>query len=133
MLLLAAGGGGGGSVPGLPGAALEGVLPGTLLDPICGHTATVEMGGMAGDSGSTYNAAWPATSGSQYQGGNGCEFGAGGGGGYCGGGGGGTSPVNSIYLSQMIGTNAVVESISIYVGDRRRRRWRLFFHLYLDP
>ena len=91
-LLVAAGGGGGGSVPGAPGGGLEGVLPGTLLDPICGGTATVEKGGLAGDSGSTYNAAWPAQAGQQWQGGNGCEFGAGGGGGYFGGGGGGTTP-----------------------------------------
>jgi hypothetical protein len=53
----------------------------------------VDKPGRAGDSGSTYNAQWPATAGQQWQGGNGCEFGAGGGGGYYGGGGGGTSPV----------------------------------------
>jgi hypothetical protein len=92
MYLVASGGGGGGSVPGMPGGGLTGVLPGTLLDPICGGTATVEKPGLAGDSGSTYNAQWPATSGLQWQGGNGCEFGAGGGGGYYGGGGGGTTP-----------------------------------------
>jgi hypothetical protein len=91
-MLLAAGGGGGGSVDGLPGGALHGALPGTLIDPINGVTATVEKPGAAGDSGSTYNAQWPATAGAAFQGGNGCEFGAGGGGGYFGGGGGGTSP-----------------------------------------
>jgi hypothetical protein len=117
--LLASGGGGGGSVPGkrerererenyyiksvtnisfscslgAPGGAFEGILPGTLIDAICGGTATVDKPGRAGDSGSTYNAQWPATAGQQWQGGNGCEFGAGGGGGYYGGGGGGTSPV----------------------------------------
>jgi hypothetical protein len=61
-----------------PGGGLEGVLAGTLLDPLNGMTATVEKEGLAGESGSTFNAAWPATSGSMWQGGNGCEFGAGG-------------------------------------------------------
>lgn len=63
-----------------------------MLDPINGGTATVEEGGRAGESGSTYNADWPANPGEQWQGGNGCQFGAGGGGGYFGGGGGGTMP-----------------------------------------
>lgn len=92
LLLLAGGGGGGGSIPGLPGGGLTGIQPGTLLDPINGCTATVDTPGAAGDSGSTYNSQWPPTAGQQWQGGNGCEFGAGGGGGYFGGGGGGTSP-----------------------------------------
>jgi hypothetical protein len=80
---------------GAPGGAFDGILPGTLIDAICGGTATVDKPGRAGDSGSTYNAQWPATAGQQWQGGNGCEFGAGGGGGYYGGGGGGTSPVRT--------------------------------------
>lgn len=77
-LLVAAGGGGGASLNGLPGGALEGVLAGTLLDPLNGTTATVDMPGKGGESGSTYNSAWCATPGQQWQGGNGCEFGAGG-------------------------------------------------------
>lgn len=77
-LMVAAGGGGGASLNGLPGAALEGVLAGTLLDPLNGTTATVDEPGKGGESGSTYNAAWCATPGQQWQGGNGCEFGAGG-------------------------------------------------------
>lgn len=77
-LLVAAGGGGAGTNSGLPGAAMDGILPGTVLDPINGSTATVNQGGAAGDSGTTFNAAWPATDGSMWQGGNGCEFGAGG-------------------------------------------------------
>ncbi len=92
LLLLAAGGGGGGSVPGLPGGGLDGILPGTLVDPLNGRTATVDSPGAAGESGSTFNSQWAATPGQMWQGGNGCEFGAGGGGGYYGGGGGGTSP-----------------------------------------
>lgn len=91
-LLVAAGGGGGGSVDGMPGGGLDGVLPGTHLDSRNGGTATVHLPGSAGDSGSVYNSAWQATDGTQWQGGNGCEFGAGGGGGYFGGGGGGNSP-----------------------------------------
>lgn len=61
-----------------PGGALEGVLAGTLLDPLNGTTATVESPGKGGESGSTYNAAWCSTPGLAWQGGNGCEFGAGG-------------------------------------------------------
>lgn len=91
-LLVAAGGGGGGSIDGMPGGGLDGVLPGTHLDSRNGSTATVHVPGFAGDSGSIYNSAWQATDGTQWQGGNGCEFGAGGGGGYFGGGGGGNSP-----------------------------------------
>lgn len=92
VLLLAAGGGGAGSIDGLPGGALEGSLPGTLLDPLNGSTATVDKPGRPGETGSTFNSAWNGTSGDMWQGGNGCEFGAGGGAGYYGGGGGGTSP-----------------------------------------
>lgn len=92
VLLVAAGGGGGGSLPGLPGGALDGSLPGTMIDPINGTTATIEKPGEAGDTGSTFNAQWNGTNGDMWQGGYGCEFGAGGGGGYFGGGGGGTSP-----------------------------------------
>jgi hypothetical protein len=61
-----------------PGGALEGVLAGTLLDPLNGTTATVEGPGKGGESGSTYNSAWCATPGTAWQGGGGCEFGAGG-------------------------------------------------------
>eukprot|EP01031_Cornospumella_fuschlensis_P001048 gene1048-1317_t len=92
VYLVSSGGGGGASQPGRPGGGLEGELPGTRLDPLNGSTATPWAGGKAGDSGSTFNAAWPATAGEMWQGGSGCEFGAGGGGGYYGGGGGGTSP-----------------------------------------
>lgn len=48
--------------------------------------------GQFGDSGSSFNSQWPASSGELWQGGHGSEFGAGGGGGYQGGGGGGTTP-----------------------------------------
>ncbi len=61
-----------------PGGALEGVLAGTLLDSVNGQTATVDTPGKGGESGSTYNSAWNATPGAAWQGGNGCEFGAGG-------------------------------------------------------
>lgn len=54
------------------------MLAGTLLDPMNGTTATVDAPGIGGESGSTYNAAWPASAGEQWKGGNGCEFGAGG-------------------------------------------------------
>ena len=76
-LLVAGGGGGSGSLHGLPGAGLEGILHGTLIDPINGGTASVDTPGYAGESGSTYNAAWTASVGAQWQGGEGCEFGAG--------------------------------------------------------
>jgi len=91
-LLVAAGGGGGGSLHGLPGGNMDGDFPGARIDPICGGTATSERGGFAGDSGSTFNAQWPAEGGKMWLGGNASEFGAGGGGGYYGGGGGGTRP-----------------------------------------
>lgn len=78
VLIVAGGGGGGGSLDGLPGGGLEGSYNGTLIDPINGSTATVNEGGSAGETGSTYNSAWPATAGEMWQGGNGCEFGAGG-------------------------------------------------------
>lgn len=91
-ILVAAGGGGGGSLDGLPGGGLHGPLPGTRLDPRNGSCGTCEIGGEPGDSGSIFNSAWPATRGEMWQGGNGCEYGAGGGGGYYGGGGGGNTP-----------------------------------------
>jgi hypothetical protein len=91
-LVVAAGGGGGGSVDGLHGGNMDGPLPGTRMDPVCGATASIQKGGAFGDSGSSFNSKWPAMSGEQWQGGNGSEFGGGGGGGYFGGGGGGTSP-----------------------------------------
>lgn len=91
-IIVAAGGGGGGSLDGLPGCGLHGPLPGTRLDPRNGSCGTIESGGDAGDSGTIFNSAWPATRGEMWQGGNGCEYGAGGGGGYYGGGGGGNTP-----------------------------------------
>ena len=91
-LVVAAGGGGGGSVSGMPGVGMDGELPGTLLDPRNGCTATSTSPGQAGDSGSIFNADWTATDGQMWLAGNGCEYGAGGGGGYYGGGGGGNSP-----------------------------------------
>jgi hypothetical protein len=57
---------------------MEGVLKGSLVDPINGGSATMHIAGLAGESGSTYNAAWPSTAGAMWRGGNGCEFGAGG-------------------------------------------------------
>ena len=57
---------------------MDGEAAGALLDPINGMTATVHKGGAAGESGATFNSAWPAVSGEQWQGGNGCEYGAGG-------------------------------------------------------
>jgi hypothetical protein len=92
LLMLASGGGGGASLHGLSGGGLDGTLPGTLVDPLNGGTATVESPGNAGETGSTFNSKWPARSGEMWQGGLGSEFGGGGGGGYYGGGGGGTSP-----------------------------------------
>eukprot|EP00981_Chlorochromonas_danica_P012742 scaffold5382_cov162-Ochromonas_danica.AAC.4 len=92
VYIVAGGGGGGGSQSGRPGGGLEGELPGSRIDPVNGGTATASMPGRAGETGTTYNAQWPATEGGMWQGGSGCEFGAGGGGGYYGGGGGGTSP-----------------------------------------
>ena len=71
---------------------MNGMHAGSRVDPICGQTATIEQGGLFGDSGTSFNSKWPAMSGEMWQGGNGSEFGAGGGGGYYGGGGGGTSP-----------------------------------------
>jgi hypothetical protein len=91
-MVIAAGGGGGSSLNGLPGGGLTGAFPGTRIDPRNGFTATETAGGDGGDSGTQFNSQWPATSGEQWQGGNGCEFGGGGGGGYFGGGGGGNSP-----------------------------------------
>jgi hypothetical protein len=78
VLLVAAGGGGGGSLHGLPGGALEGTYKGTLIDPINGSTATVTKPGEAGDIGTTFNSAWNGSGGEMWQGGFGCEFGAGG-------------------------------------------------------
>jgi hypothetical protein len=92
VYIVAGAGGGGSSLSGRPGGGLEGELPGTRVDPINGGTATAASPGQAGESGSTFNTNWGATAGDMWQGGNGCEFGAGGGGGYLGGGGGGTSP-----------------------------------------
>eukprot|EP00595_Chromulina_sp_UTEXLB2642_P002328 CAMPEP_0196765016 /NCGR_PEP_ID=MMETSP1095-20130614/7395_1 /TAXON_ID=96789 ORGANISM="Chromulina nebulosa, Strain UTEXLB2642" /NCGR_SAMPLE_ID=MMETSP1095 /ASSEMBLY_ACC=CAM_ASM_000446 /LENGTH=1218 /DNA_ID=CAMNT_0042122169 /DNA_START=3024 /DNA_END=6677 /DNA_ORIENTATION=+ len=91
-LIVAGGGGGGCSLDGLPGVGMDGILPGTKIDLINGHSATCQNPGNAGDSGSILNSKWAALDGSQWQGGHGSEFGAGGGGGYFGGGGGGTTP-----------------------------------------
>jgi hypothetical protein len=78
VYVVAAGGGGGASLHGRPGGGLEGELPGTKIDPINGYTATAYAPGKGGDSGSTFNSKWVATSGAMWQGGSGCEFGAGG-------------------------------------------------------
>eukprot|EP01041_Mallomonas_annulata_P002379 gene2379-4623_t len=91
-LLVAAGGGGGSSSDGLPGSGMNGSLPGTRIDKRNGGTATATFGGDAGDSGNLYCSLWPAEDGAIWQGGKGCQYGAGGGGGYYGGGGGGTTP-----------------------------------------
>lgn len=91
-LVVASGGGGGGSLDGLPGSGMEGPLPGSRMDPINGMSASCEKAGRGGDSGSSFNAQWPASDGEQWLGGQGSEYGGGGGGGYFGGGGGGTMP-----------------------------------------
>jgi hypothetical protein len=91
-LVLAAGGGGGSSNSGIPGAGMEGPLPGTKIDVRNGQIGTIYAGGAAGDSGSIHNSLWPATEGVAWTGGNGSQYGGGGGGGYFGGGGGGTVP-----------------------------------------
>jgi hypothetical protein len=92
VIAVAGGGGGGGSQNGLPGCGMTGPYPGSRIDPRNGCCAVGEEGGAAGDSGNIHFSDFPATNGVAWQGGNGCQFGAGGGGGYAGGGGGGTSP-----------------------------------------
>lgn len=92
VIAVAGGGGGGGSQDGLSGCGMTGPYPGSRLDPRNGCCAIGEQGGAAGDSGNIHFSDFPATNGMAWQGGNGCQFGAGGGGGYAGGGGGGTSP-----------------------------------------
>ena len=77
---------------GLPGAGMNGSIPGTKIDIISGSSGTCECPGKAGWSGTTINSKWSAMNGDQWKGGNGSEFGGGGGGGYFGGGGGGTTP-----------------------------------------
>lgn len=92
VIAVAGGGGGGGSQDGLPGCGMNGPYPGTRIDPRNGLCAIGDQGGAGGDSGNIHFSDFPASSGTLWQGGNGCQFGGGGGGGYAGGGGGGTSP-----------------------------------------
>lgn len=47
---------------------MHGLLVGTRVDPRNGQSATIEMGGRGGDSGTVFNAAWPATDGEMWQG-----------------------------------------------------------------
>ena len=88
-LVVAGGGGGAGSLDGVPGTNMNGPLPGSRIDRRNGSSATVDSPGEAGDSGSIYNADWPAEPGEMWRGGKSSQFGGGGGGGYFGGGGGG--------------------------------------------
>jgi hypothetical protein len=92
VIAVAGGGGGGGSQDGLPGCGDAGPYPGARIDPRNGCSACGTEGGAAGDSGNIHFSDFPASPGTLWQGGNGCQFGGGGGGGYAGGGGGGTSP-----------------------------------------
>jgi hypothetical protein len=92
VIAVAGGGGGGGSQDGLPGCGDTGPYPGSRIDPRNGCSAHGAEGGAAGDSGNIHFSDFPASDGTLWQGGNGCQFGGGGGGGYAGGGGGGTSP-----------------------------------------
>ena len=91
-LALAGGGGGGGWRNGGPGGGLNGELPGTKLDRLCGRMGRQGYGGAAGDSGDGVLCEFPSQNGSAWTGGNGAAFGGGGGGGYFGGGGGGAAP-----------------------------------------
>ncbi len=91
-LLVAGGGGGGASRKGVPGAGVDGEVPGTHIDLRNGRMGRSWCGGAGGDSGDILGCKFPPQSGGPWKGGNGGEYGGGGGGGLFGGGGGGTSP-----------------------------------------
>lgn len=85
-------GGGGGTRNGVGGGGLYGEMAGTVVDARSGRMGNHEKGGEGGSCLEVLGSRFPSQDGSAWQGGDGCEFGAGGGGGMYGGGGGGTSP-----------------------------------------